>query len=84
MLIYVYAGTFHADVGVGGTAGERCDRLGEPVDADYVCLGRTCDVRVGIVWVWRVCGRVGDAGATGMEVVKRRAARMDLRDTHST
>ena len=69
-----------------GTAGERGDGRGEPVDADYVCLGRTCDVRVGSVCVWGVCVRVGDAGTAGVEVVyeRGRAARMGGRGhTHN-
>jgi hypothetical protein len=58
-----------------GTAGERGDGRGEPVHADYVCLERTCDVRAGSVCVWHVCVRVGDAGTSGMEIVKREDAR---------
>ena len=50
-----------------GTAGERGDERGEPVDADYVCVGGRCDVRVGSVCV----RRVHDEGTTGVEIVKR-------------
>ena len=58
-----------------GTAGKRGDGRGESVNADYVCLGQTSDVRVGSVCVWRVCVRMGDAGTTGVEVVKRTQTR---------
>jgi hypothetical protein len=54
-----------------GTAGERGDGRGEPVDADDVCFECACNVRVGRVCVWRVCVRVGLTGTTGVEVVRR-------------
>ena len=57
--------------GIGsGTAGERGDGHGESIDADNVCLGHACNVRVGRVCVWRVCVRVGLTGTTGVEVVR--------------
>jgi hypothetical protein len=62
--------------GIGcDTTGERGDRRGEPVHADDVCLECACNVRVGSVCVWRVCVRVGDAGTTGVEIVKRMRTR---------
>jgi hypothetical protein len=68
-LIYVYVGMLLRVWGCG-TAGERGDGRGESVDADYVRLGQTSDVRVGSLCVWRVCVRVGDAGTAGVGVVK--------------
>jgi hypothetical protein len=54
-----------------GTAGERSDWRGEPVDADDVCIRYPCNVCVGCVRVWRERVRVGYARPAGVEVVKR-------------
>jgi hypothetical protein len=51
--------------------GEHSDWHSEPVDADDVCVGRTCDVCVGRVCLLRECFRVGCVRTTNLEVVKR-------------
>jgi len=56
----------------GGAAGERSDWHSEPVDADDVCPGRTCDVCVGRVCLLRECFRVGSARTTSLEAVVKR------------
>lgn len=56
--------------GLDGTTGERGNRRGELVHADDVCLECACNVRVGSVWIWRVCVRVGLTGTTGVETVR--------------
>ena len=55
----------------GGTVGERSDWHGEPVYADDVRLGRTCDVCVGRVCLRREWFRMGRARTTSLEAVKR-------------